>query len=131
MHGDLKAGNVCLVSANAAAAAAAAAAALGDAAGGGASSAAACNGTADACRHSNGSNAQGFDYVCKVRSSSNYVEACLYVLSHACMCCMGLATAAQGWDYVCKLRSSRTSATVTSETSPMWSAECLLLLLGL
>jgi tRNA A-37 threonylcarbamoyl transferase component Bud32 len=58
MHGDLKAGNVCLVSAAAAAAAA------------GAASPAACNGNApDAGRDSNCSNAQGFDYVCKVRSS--------------------------------------------------------------
>jgi hypothetical protein len=94
MHGDLKAGNVCLVSANAAAAAAAA---VGDAAGGGASSAALCNGTTDACRDSNGSNAHGFDYMCKVRSSSGWIEFRLHDSCHACM----------RFYYVCKVRSSR------------------------
>jgi serine/threonine protein kinase len=56
MHGDLKAGNVCLVSSNSAAA--------------GVASPALCNGSADACRHSHGNNTQGFDFVCKVRKCS-------------------------------------------------------------
>uniref|UniRef100_A0A383VCB8 Protein kinase domain-containing protein n=1 Tax=Tetradesmus obliquus TaxID=3088 RepID=A0A383VCB8_TETOB len=72
-HGDLKAGNVCLVSTQPAAnhnsnAAAAAAAAAAEAA-----SPAACNGNAEggrSCRSSSSRNAEGVDFVCKVMDFS-------------------------------------------------------------
>lgn len=64
MHGDLKAGNVCLVSTQPAANHNNNAAAAADA-----TSPAACNGNAEggrSCRSSSSRNAEGVDFVCKV-----------------------------------------------------------------
>jgi hypothetical protein len=74
MHGDLKAGNVCLVKTQPATAPGTAAMGTTAAQPGTESSPAGCNGAADGgCRSNNSSssrNAEGFDFVCKVRSST-------------------------------------------------------------
>jgi serine/threonine protein kinase len=76
MHGDLKAGNVCLVSnQQATASAAAATSAAAKPAGSEASpAAAACNGS-QSCGNSSGRNAGAFEFVCKVCSDGELCDS--------------------------------------------------------